>query len=570
MTASLPADAFVPRDLADGNERHAFAGQRDRLFAHCTGAEQRCLLALADWYGRHWHRLIGRPNVFDTCVAASFELRYTWLPGPKPHPVLVAWIRSMALVGRAIAGVEGRIGAWSQWRCLALLRSCVAPGDEDVLLGVVDFLRALPLQVGALWEQAPLQDRLAALTRDCMASRHVSARRRMDAALRCIDRNHDPVRHALPDGTNDLRRQCWPLLLELAREDLPAALHVVDAQAARQGQATALSTLDLHEAPELAYQLAMALHGHRPAIAAGLLRESVQYASFQRSRLTGEPAAGLERVMDASCRLLADWIAPAAELPDDDVLQSIHQLFCYGNPADPYWAALPPRALALVRLHPGLALERRLRLLAQVAFYGAGCAPRAAEEALALFDGCVAATFASLQLTDADRQADRVDLWSTVGMAVSDMSRPLQLVEDKQLSMRNCRIAASPRHPLVDAFAARMDQFDARLLAQEPAHALHQLALAAVNTHHEGLFRRQHGRLRDRIQERAPRFPDDAGHALKTVIQSCGGSQAGDQAYRQTVSQETFEALLPLLESISPEAAAHARTGVRWNPRGDL
>jgi hypothetical protein len=54
------------------------------------------------------------------------------------------------------------------------------------------------------------------------------------------------------------------------------------------------------------------------------------------------------------------------------------------------------------------------------------------------------------------------------------------------------------------------------------------------------------------------------------VIKSCGYSQSDDEIYRKAVCKETFEAMLPLLESISPEAAAHARTGIGWSPRGDI
>ncbi|MEO8391275.1 hypothetical protein [Polaromonas sp.] len=570
MPTLLPKQAFIPRSIANENERRQFAEKRDRLFALCTEPEQYCLLALADWYESHWHRLIAQPNIFATCVGASFELRYQWMPGPKPHPLLVAWIQTMAMVGRAINAVENRIGAWSQWRCIAFLRSSVQPGNEDVLVGVVDFLRVLPLQVGVSWAKRSLQDRLAALTTSCMASPRVSARHRMDAAMRCIDRNYEPKNYALPDGTNHLRKQCWPLLLELAQEDMQAALHIVDEQKARQGKASGFSTLDLHEAPELAYQLARALRLHRSSFAAVLLRESIQYSSFQRSKLTGEPAAVLERVMDASCRLLADWIAPDVGIPDDEVLQSIHQLLWYGNPADAYWATLPARALELVRRLPERELDRRLRVVAQVAFYGETTDPAAAKEAHTLFDEWVTLELDRVQLMERDRERDRDDLFSTVGHTVWEMSRSLEVLEDKQGSMRNRRIAAAPDHRLVRTFEMCLEPFVQRLLSQEPAVALHQLGRIAAYIHHEGLFRKYHALFREQFTQRAPLFPEDAGRALKTVIKSCGYSQSDDEIYRKTVCKETFEAMLPFLESISPEAAAHARTGVGWSPRGDI
>ncbi len=570
MSRLLPKQAFIPRSITNENERRQFAEKRDRLFELCTEPEQCCLLALADWYESHWHRLIARPNIFATCVEASFKLRYLWMAGPRPHPLLVARIHSMAVIGRAINAVEKLIGAWSQWRCIAFLRSSVQPGNEDVLLGVVDYLRALPLQVGLPWAKRPLQDRLAALTTSCMFSPRVSAYRRMDAAMRCIDRNYVPKNYSLPDGTNHVRKQCWPLLLELAHEDMQAALHIVDEQKARHGKANGFSTMDLHEAPELAYQLARALWPHRPAFAAVLLRESIQYASFQRSRLSGEAVAVLERVMDASCRLLAEWIAPDVGIADDEVLQSINQLFWYGNPADAYWTSLPARALELVRRLPRRERGRRLRLIAQVAFYGEATDPASAKEAHALFDEWVKQELESLQLTDWDREKDNDDLFSTVGHAVWEMSRSLEVLEDKRGSMRNRRIAAAPDHPLVGTFEMRLEHFVQRLLAQESDVALHQLGRIAAYVHHEGLFRKHHALFREQFAQRAPLCPEDAGRALKTVIRSCGYSQSDDEMYRKAVCKETFEAMLPLLESISPEAAAHARTGVGWNPRGDI
>lgn len=570
MPTLLPKQAFIPRSIANENERRQFTEKRDRLFALCTEPEQRCLLALADWYESHWHRLIARPNIFATCVGASFDLRYQWMPGPKPHPLLVAWIQTMAVVGRTINAVENRIGAWSQWRCIAFLRSSVQPGNEDVLVGVVDFLRVLPLQVGVSWAKRSLQDRLAALTTSCMESPRVSARRRMDAAMRCIDRNYEPKNYALPDGTTHLRKQCWPLLLELTQEDMLAALHIVDEQKVRHGKANGFSTLDLHEAPELAYQLARALRPHRSAFAAVLLRESIQYSSFQRSRLTGEPATVLERVMDESCRLLAEWIAADVGIADDDLLQSIHHLLWYGNPSDAYWATLPARALELVRRLPQHELNRRLRLVAQVAFYGEAVDLAAAQEAHALFDEWVTLELDRLQLMEWDRERDRDDLFSTVGHAVWEMSRSLEVLEDKQCSMRNRHIAAAPDHRLVRTFEMRLEPFVQRLLSQEPAVALHQLGRIAAYIHHEGLFRKYHVLFREQFTQRAPLFPEDAGRALKTVIKSCGYSQSDDEIYRKTVCKETFEVMLPLLESISPEAAAYARTGVGWSPRGDI
>lgn len=572
MPTHLPKDAFVPRSIINENERREFAARRDRLFALCTQPEQRCLHALAEWYASHWHRLLYRPNRFDECVRASYKLRYLWLGGPKPHPLLVAWIHTMAGIGHSINAAESRICAWSQWRCIAPLRSSVQPGDEEVLLGVVDFLRSLPLQVGESWSGGRLEDRLAALTTNCMTSPRVSARRRMDAAMRCIDRQHEPKNYSLPKGTAHLREQCWPLLLELTQEDMQAALHIVDEQKARHGKVSGFSTLDLRDAPQLAYQLARALRPHRSAFAAMLLCKSIHYLSFQHSGLTGEPATVLERLMDESCRLLAEWIAPGVDMADDEVLASIFMLFWHGNPSDLYWATLPARALALARRLPEREANRRLRLSmsAEVAFYGETTDAAAADEAHTLFGEWVTRELDRLQVTEADREHGQFDGFLdgvfTVGDAVCDMSQALEVLDDKRGSMRNRHIAAAPDHRLVHTFEMRLEIFVQRLFSQKPAVALVQLGRIAAHIHHEGLFRRCHALFRKEFVLRAPLFPEDAGRVLKTVIQYCGYSQSDDDMYRKVVCRETFEAMLPLLESISPEAAAHARTGVGWSP----
>lgn len=560
----------MPRSIASENDRRQFAEQRDQLFALCTAQEQRCLIGLASWYESHRDRLF-RDNPFAGYVQAAFTLRYqSWMLVSKPHPALAAWIRTLGWVGRGISAFDNRIVAWSQQRCISVLRASVTPRDDDVLLGVVDFLRQLPLHVGGPWVQKPLQEQLAALTTACMASSRVSASRRMDAAMRCIDRSYRPENHSLPDASRHVRQQCWPLLLELAQEDMQAALHIVDEQQSRRGKANGFSTMDLHEAPRLASQLALILQPHRPVFAVMLLHESITYTSFQRNRLTGEAAAGLERVMDESCRVLAEWITPERCVDDEEVLAALRQLFQHGNPTDAYWAALPQRALEIICRLPTLEGDRRLSMLALVAFYCEAADPASAEKAHRLFDEGVRVRFENLQLEAWDRERDSDDLFSTVGHAVWELSRSLQVLEDKQGSMRNHRIAAAPGHPLARAFEVRLDQLAQRLLAQEPGVALHQLARIAAYVRYEALFRKHQMLLREQISLRAGLFPEDAGRALKTVIQSTGYSAADDELYRKTLCKETFETMLPLLESLSPDAAAHARTGVGWSPRPDI
>jgi hypothetical protein len=84
------------------------------------------------------------------------------------------------------------------------------------------------------------------------------------------------------------------------------------------------------------------------------------------------------------------------------------------------------------------------------------------------------------------------------------------------------------------------------------------------------LSRKYHGVLNDEFQVRACRHPNDAGLALKKLIQRCGYSRIEDESYRSDLHRESFNAMLSTLEAISPADAAVARSGIGWSPRGDI
>ena len=136
--------------------------------------------------------------------------------------------------------------------------------------------------------------------------------------------------------------------------------------------------------------------------------------------------------------------------------------------------------------------------------------------------------------------------------------------------MRNRHIAASPSHPLLHLVETQLQVFLARLLKVEPACALSNLVLLTLALSNETLIRKHHRMLQEEFKALAGDYPADAGHALKKLIQHCGYSQMDDEMYRKELCKESFNVLLPLLESISSADAAVARTGIGWSPRGDI
>ena len=99
-----------------------------------------------------------------------------------------------------------------------------------------------------------------------------------------------------------------------------------------------------------------------------------------------------------------------------------------------------------------------------------------------------------------------------------------------------------------------------------PQSALYSIVALALELSNQILVRKFHQILRQQFEQRARAYPADAGAALKRLIQYRYYSQTLDEMYRSEICQETFDLLVPILEGISPDDAAVARSGIGWNP----
>lgn len=558
MTLStLPKTAFLPGHQLNENDRRSLMERRDKLFLLCTPAEQQCLIELAHWYESHRLEISGEPNIVKQSFLAVFYHRH--FPWANQKPGLI--VRLLAKLSGAVYKVE----RWSSQRFqsdfITRMHSVVREGDEDVLLGVINFFRTLPLDVGFVGQRA-LENKLDAMTSRCVASPRVSASRRFDALQRSVQCTYGPTGLQRGPSEPNLRKQAWPLLLEIARENMAAAVRLIDEHwdqtPARPPEI--LMSLHLHETPELAYQLAVTLKPHRPGFAVDMLRESILYSSFQLKRLDPPAAIAMEKVMDASCWLLADWTFNTSLADTKSSLRAMDSLFRYGDPKEGYWQKIPRECLAVIKSLEPAAQDKHLHLLAQVAFYGDSISPPAAE-AHELFKTSVSRRTREVQGRD----------WGwDLEMVIRDVSHSLSILEDKVMSFRNRRIAASPDHPLLHTVDAQLQGFLERLLTNDPSVALSRIVSLTLSLSNQTLIRKHHRILRDEFEARAGDFPADAGLALKQLIKYCGYSQVDDEMYRKDLCRESFNALLPVLEGISPTDAALARTGIGWSPRGDI
>ena len=558
MTLStLPKTAFLPGHQLNENDRRSLVERRDKLFLLCTPAEQQRLAELAHWYESHRLEISGEPNIVKQSFSAVFYHRH--FPWANPKPGLI--VRVLAKFSGAVYKVERWNSQRFQSDFITRIHSVVDEGNEDVLLGVINFFRILPLDVGFDGQRA-FEDKLDAMTSRCVASHRVSASRRFDALQRCIQWTYGPTGLQRGLGDPNLRKQAWPLLLEIARENMAAAVRLIDEHwdqtPARPPEI--LMSLHLHEAPELAYQLAVTLKPHRPGFAVDMLRESILDASFQLKRLDRPAAIAMEKVMDASCRLLADWTFNTSLADTKSSLRAMDSLFRYGNPEEGYWKIIPRECLAVIKSLEPAAQDRQLRLLAQVVFYGNGFSPLVAE-AHELFKACVIRRLGEPRARDWE--------WD-LESAIRDACDSLSILEEKVMSFRNRRIAASQDHPLLHTVDAQLQGFLQRLLENEPSAALSRIVSLTLALSNQTLIRKHHRILRDEFEARTGNFPADAGLALKQLIKYCGYSQVDDEMYRKDLCRESFNALLPVLEGISPTDAALARTGIGWNPRGDI
>lgn len=554
MTPNLPRPAFLPRRNLSDKERHDFVMRRDRLFALCTPSEQSQIVALAQWFDAHDPLLMAKPNVFTRAGSVvTLDRIMPWvrmLPGHQgrsPH----LGERGLAVVATGIDRLEKWRGQRALRGFVAELEALLAQGAADVLFGVVHFLRMVPVQVGMDEQRQPLKQELERLAAACARDTRVSPARRFAALRRCAFWSQEVMdwRHDIPD----LKLHTWRQLLALLQEDAPAAVQIVDEYFGRRTSPQLLSLPSLHEYPQLAYRLAVALQPHRPDVAAALLADSITSASFQREKLRGDEAAltALEKVMDGSCALLAEWALAESTLGVDAAIAALQKLFRFGDPAQPYWRRLPHRAMALLTTEHA----HHVATLACVAIYSPADDPLGAM-ALELLEDMVR------QLT-ADAQAPL-----EAPSSLTDFFQfTLSLLEDKVLSGRNRRIPARPDHVLLHTVDRAVDNLMARVAVEMPEQVLRKRMLLAHGLVHETLIRKHHALLREEFEDFARASPQNAGRMMKRLIKYCAYSQVDDEMYKRDLCSESFYLLLPVLDKISPPDAAVARTGIGWNLR---
>jgi hypothetical protein len=560
-TLALPRDAFIPRRMKNSHERRKFAERRDELFRQCSPDEQRVLLALASWYETHREHLLTPPALLSAAATELFHVRYMGRPaGAFTRRIAV---RGLAAIHTAIRGANTWVAQRSRARCVTVLRRLAAKGQEDVLLGAVDMLRALPLEVG----EQRLEEPLAHITRECMAANGVAPARRMDAVLRCLDRAGRPPSHAVR-GTDELRAGAWRLLLELAENDIAAAARVVDWQVARDGQSNGFSRLDRCEKPEQSFRLARLLRPHRPVFAMDLLVDAIGDANRFTPKTEAESEVALERLIDGSCGLLGEWLAPVEQYPAPLLFRALRTLFELGDPDSGAWSSLPTWAMHLDdRLQPADS-ERRTSLLAWVAFYGRTTAPQLA--ALALHRLEQVAKKALDDCTELATAGDLGLLWDPLADAIRCLSECLHLVEHPLARGRNRRVPACPDHPLVELVEGLVDTHVARILTSPQPTALSRLASVLSAVLQDRLFDRYHDAFQARFASLARLDPQDAGLALKRIAVSFGFGRHDRTDDRKQRCQSTFDLLLPDLEALSATAAKEARSGIGWSSRGNI
>ncbi len=548
----LPKNSFLPRHKLSEKERRSFIERRDKIYSLCTPAEQQCLQKLALFYDSYRHELVGlgQPNIFAQSSMVVFRHRY--FPWENQKPSLA--MRGLAQVSVLITKAERWYAKRSQAVFIEYLNNLFNKGAEDVLLGVTQFCLALPLQVGTLYGQRAFEDQLKALAGKCISSVGVSALRRFEAAQRCIQ--WEPQSH--PQYAFDLRNHMWHLLFEVAQEDMTSALALIDEHWNQIRSPQILISLRLHETPELAYQLAVKLKPHRRAFAVDMLCQSIFCASMQLKKVDQSSAELLEKAMDDSCRLLADWTFELPPMDSNNMLRPMGYLFQFGNPDDDYWKSIPRQCLAIIKGLSPTEQDKQLRLLAQIVFYESS-APSLVSEAHELFQACVA------------RRLSGIKEWQWSGAGdVSDVCGSISILEEKTSSSRNRYITACPSHFLLVTVEKQLEFLLERLTSEDSSHALYHIVSLTLALSNENLIRKFHRALREEFEARACNYPADAGEALKSLIRYCGYSQSDDEMYRKELCEESFDVLLPVLERISPNDAAIARTGIGWNPRGNI
>ena len=536
---TLPEFAFIPRRRLNATERQRFLERRNQLFSSCTPEEQACLIKLARWYEAKRPLLPNSPNIFSNSFLAVFQFRYAPLLHKKPN--LAAQV--LAKLWSIATEFDKRYRERLRHSFVAQLQSMLDSGQGNVLIGATAFLRALPFELGYDAQRA-FEQQLDDITAKCTSSKANSAGTRMSEVLRVLQTCKDR------ETTQRFSVLIWPLLLDLAREDLGAAIRVVDQFWQPRRFSAILGSLYLHEAPALAYQLAVIFKLRRPDFASEMLCESIERSSWQLKKLDAAGIAALEAIMDASCELLASWTLAAPSEDKSTTLRCLQTLLQFGDPAAAYWDAAQSGALDNFSLPDRARQREQLKLIAQVAVYADSGSARQAE-AFAAFKACAAEALAGLDSWEG-RLAD----------AAVHVCNSMSILENKVLSYRNRRIDAQPTHALLGIAEEYFNKVLAHLATTEPDDALGNFALLSVSLSNEILVRKHHDAFRAMFEENAKRNPGDAGKALKHIIRYSRYTHTDDEMYRSRICKESAELLLPVLETISPADAEIARSAL--------
>lgn len=541
---TLPPQAFLPQRHLEEKEIHAFIDRRNRLFAAVTPAEQQHLLSLAQWYSSQRHRLLSTPNIFSVASVTALYARYHPLTPSTPS----ARVRALAWVSTQISRADRWLGDRLVRGLFAELEALRHRGEDEVLMGVANYLRVLPLELGFDTQRA-LEDRLEAMVLKCASDHGGQPLMRMESIVRAI--------RVVPEARNtaDLRRQAWALLLAVAQTDIVACMQLIDKYWNAKPDPAILCSHALHEAPELAHGLAVALQAYRPLFAAEMMGFSLLYSSFMYDKIDAADRHAMEQIMDASCRLLATWVDLLPHDAHTQALRAIDSLLTYGNPTDAYWSTLPGKALGIIKgLEPAEQLKQ-IRMIARIPFYSVSGSAQE-QEGLDFFDVCFVRAVSDWGAPDV-----------SVGELVYDVCNALSILEDKIRAFRNRRIAANPTHPLLNLLATRLQDALMLVTARQPERALQNVVAVARALSNRTLVLKLHDILRKQFEPRARAFPVDAGAALQTLIKYRSYSQADDEMYRSKICQESFDLLIPVLDDISSADATVARAGIGWDPR---
>ncbi|MCW5653311.1 hypothetical protein [Hydrogenophaga sp.] len=549
----LSDQAFLPVRALNENARRAFIERRDSLYSYLSSEEQQCVLRLADWYAIRKQSLLPAIELLNrSSMAVSNQLLFPLHGLPKPNLL----VRGLAQLNVARGKAEDRYSHWLHEQFISKIADeSDVNAQEDTALGVLLFFRLLQVELGREWTRVFLEKRLTLAAQQWVKDGRVPPEVRLRAAIRSL----------LHEGNGrdllDLRRLTWGLLLEVVSRDTEAAAAFVDEHWKSSGGSAVFFPLYFHESPELAYQLATRFRPFRREFSEEMLRQAIFNTALKllgndRSVSLGVAVDSLLAPMSA---LLVVWTLDTPGASVESRLRALDCLFRYGDPSGDYWTRLPSACLALIESISSEEQGQWLHLLAAASFYSDQTASTA-DAALRRFDHHVARELSS-PIGNAP---------SGVVQVARKLDNALGLLEDKVLSHRNRHIPPNPQHPLMVAFENRLNTCRERWFGVNSPTAMQDLVALTLGLSSERLIRRHHEVLLREFPLRVQASPQDAGLALKRLIQYRGYSQTGDQMYRKQLCQDTFDALLPTLEKVSQADASVARSGIGWSPRGDI